>query len=66
MINSLNKYDIAVVKFPFASSIKYKARPAVIILSDLYHKNGRNTVIGTLCKKDRINLDSLLENICFK
>lgn len=112
MINSLNKYDIAVVKFPFASSIKYKARPAVIISSDLYHKNGRDTVIilaissqidtklnfeleitnwkqsgllkpsllkstiatienqyiiqklGTLSKKDRINLNSLLENIC--
>lgn len=45
MINSLNKYDIVVVKFPFASSIKYKARPAVVISTNLYHNNGRNTVI---------------------
>ena len=45
MINSLNKYDIVVVKFPFASSLKYKARPAVIISSDLYHQNGRDTRI---------------------
>jgi len=112
MINSLNKYDIVVVKFPLASSMKYKARPAVIISSDLYHKNERDTAIilaissqvatklhfelnlddwkesgllkpsllkstiatienqyiiqklGTLSKKDRINLNSLLENIC--
>lgn len=29
MIN-FSKYDVVVVKFPFASSLKYKARPAVI------------------------------------
>jgi len=45
MINSLNKSDIIVVKFPFASSLKYKARPAVIISNDNYNKNSRNTYI---------------------
>lgn len=44
MINFL-KYDIVVVKFPFASSLKYKARPAVIISSNLYNKNERETLL---------------------
>ncbi len=44
MINIL-KYDVVVVKFPFASSIKYKARPAVIISSDKYNINKRNTLL---------------------
>ena len=39
------KYDVIVVKFPFASSLKYKARPAVIISSDLYNKTSRETLI---------------------
>lgn len=34
MINFL-KYDVVVVRFPFASSLKYKARPAVVISSDI-------------------------------
>jgi len=41
----LNKYDIVVVRFPFASSLKYKARPAVIISQKDYNQNSRNTVI---------------------
>jgi len=45
MINSLNKYDVIVVKFPFASSMRYKARPAVLISSEDYHRSGRNTSI---------------------
>lgn len=32
------KYDVVVVRFPFASSLKYKARPAVIISSEKYNK----------------------------
>lgn len=39
------KYDVIVVKFPFASSLKHKARPAVIISSDLYNKTSRETLI---------------------
>jgi mRNA interferase MazF len=42
MIN-FSKFDVVVVKFPFASSLKYKARPAVIISSDIYNENSRNT-----------------------
>ena len=45
MTNTLNKYDIVVVKFPFASSLKYKARPAVIISSKEYNLNSRNISI---------------------
>jgi len=39
------KYDVVVVKFPFASSLKYKARPAVIVSSNQYNKNSRDTLI---------------------
>lgn len=44
-MTSFSKYDIVVVKFPFASSIKYKARPAVIVSSDFYNENSRNTFL---------------------
>ncbi|OHE10579.1 MAG: hypothetical protein A2513_06895 [Sulfurimonas sp. RIFOXYD12_FULL_33_39] len=44
MIN-FYKYDVVVVKFPFASSIKYKARPAVIISSNIYNDNKRETLL---------------------
>lgn len=43
MINFL-KYDVVVVRFPFASSLKYKARPAVVISSDIYNENKRETL----------------------
>ena len=39
------KYDVVVVKFPFASSLRYKARPAVIVSSNQYNKNDRDTLI---------------------
>lgn len=39
------KYDVVIVKFPFASSLKYKARPAVIISSDIYNQNKRETLL---------------------
>ena len=45
MINSLDKYDVVVVKFPFASSQKYKARPAVIISNEYYNQNSRETYL---------------------
>jgi len=45
MTNFYNKYDVVVVKFPFASSSKYKARPAVIISSEIYNENKRDTLI---------------------
>jgi mRNA interferase MazF len=39
------KYDVIVVKFPFASSLKYKARPAVVVSSDVYNENKRETLL---------------------
>jgi len=42
---SFSKYDIIVVKFPFASSLKYKARPAIVVSSDLYNENSRETLL---------------------
>jgi len=45
MIDFLDKYDVIVVKFPFASSQKYKARPAVIISNNYYNKNSRGTYL---------------------
>jgi len=44
-MTNFSKYDIVVVKFPFASSKKYKARPAVIISSNFYNENSRNTLL---------------------
>jgi mRNA interferase MazF len=44
-MTDISKYDIVVVKFPFASSLKYKARPALIISSEIYNRNKHNTVL---------------------
>lgn len=44
-MTNFSKYDTIVVKFPFASSLKYKARPAVVLSSELYNDNSRGTVI---------------------
>jgi len=47
IVNMINfsKYDVVVVKFPFASSNKYKARPAVILSSEMYNSNPRGTLL---------------------
>jgi len=44
-MTNISKYDIIVVKFPFASSFKYKARPAVVISSNTYNSNTRDTFL---------------------
>jgi len=44
-MTSILKYDVVIVKFPFASSLKYKARPAVVVSSNLYNTNTRNTLL---------------------
>mgnify|MGYP002635653310 FL=1 len=44
-MTSFSKYDVVVVKFPFASSLKYKARPAIVVSSDLYNENSRETLL---------------------
>ena len=56
------KYDVVVVKFPFASSLKYKARPAVILSSDIYNQNKRETLIILAISSSKENkLDFELE-----
>ena len=42
---SFYKYDVVVVRFPFASSLKYKARPAVVVSSEVYNSSKRDAVI---------------------
>ena len=44
-MTDISKYDVVVVRFPFASSIKYKARPAVIVSSSLYNESKRDTLL---------------------
>jgi mRNA interferase MazF len=44
-MTNISKYDVVIVKFPFASSLKYKARPAVVISSNIYNNSIRNTVV---------------------
>lgn len=52
------KYDIVIVKFPFASSLKYKARPAVVISSPTYNEDGRDTLLILAISS---NVDNKLE-----
>jgi mRNA interferase MazF len=44
-MTAFSKYDIVVVRFPFVSSLKYKARPAVILSSSTYNNESRNSLI---------------------
>ena len=44
-MTDISKFDVVIVKFPFASSLKYKARPAVVISSEIYNENKRDTVL---------------------
>ncbi len=44
-MTNISKYDVVVVKFPFASSLKYKARPALVISSEIYNENERGTLL---------------------
>ena len=44
-MTNILKYDVVVVKFPFASSLKYKARPAIVISSEEYNSNSRSTLL---------------------
>ena len=45
MTNSLSKYDIVVVPFPFTDIERHKARPAVIISNEYYNRHSRNAII---------------------
>ena len=56
------KHDVVIVKFPFASSLKYKARPAVVISSSMYNENSRDTLLILAISGNVINkLDFELE-----
>ncbi len=64
-MTSFYKYDIVVVKFPFASSLKYKARPAVVISSDIYNKNERDTLLIlaiSSSKENKLNFELDIQN----
>ncbi len=61
-MTNFSKYDVVVVKFPFASSLKYKARPAVVLSSDIYNGNKRETLIILAISSSKENkLDFELE-----
>ncbi len=40
-----SRYDVIIVKFPFASSLKYKARPAVVLSDEQYNQNEHHTLL---------------------
>jgi len=64
-MTNISKYDIVIVKFPFASSLKYKARPALIISSETYNTNQRNTtiILAISSKIDtKLNFELSIEN----
>jgi len=67
---SFYKYDVIVVRFLFASSLKYKARLAVVISSTFkasivtIGKDFVLTKLGSLKELDRVNLDKMLKIIC--
>ena len=44
-MTNISKYDVVIAKFPFASSLKYKARPAVVVSSSEYNIHSRNTLL---------------------
>ena len=61
-MTNFSKYDVVVVKFPFASSLKYKARPAVVISSGVYNQNRRGALlIMTISSQLENKLDFELE-----
>ena len=57
-MTSFSKYDIVVVKFPFASSLKYKVRPATIEKDFVISKLGR------LDDSDINQLEKMIGEIC--
>ena len=61
-MTNISKYDIVIVKFPFASSLKYKARPAVVVSSNFYNNSIRETLLIMAISSSKENkLDFELE-----
>ena len=64
-MTNILKYDVVVVKFPFASSLKYKARPAVVISSEIYNNSKRNTLLIlaiSSCLDGKLNFEIDVKN----
>jgi len=64
-MTNILKYDIVIVRFPFASSLKYKARPAVIISSKQYNSNKRETLLImaiSSATSNKLDFEAILEN----
>ena len=64
-MTNFSKYDIVVVRFPFASSLKYKARPAVIISTENFNKGFRKSLLILAISSQvssKIALESSIEN----
>ena len=64
-MTNISKYDVVVVKFPFASSLKYKARPAVVISPEEYNENSRNTLLILAISSntiDKLNLEKVIDS----
>ena len=64
LMTNISKYDVIIVKFPFASSLKYKAKPAVVVSSDLYNEKGRDTLLILAISsnvKNKLNFEVAIE-----
>lgn len=64
-MTNISKYDVVIVKFPFASSLKYKARPAVVVSSNFYNTSIRETLLImaiSSSKENKMDFELELEN----
>lgn len=64
-MTNISKYDVVIVKFPFASSLKYKARPAVVVSSNFYNTSIRETLLIMAIsgsKENKLDFELELEN----
>ena len=64
-MTNILKYDVVIVKFPFASSLKYKARPAVVVSSNEYNSNKRDTLLILAISsafENKLNFEAELED----
>ncbi len=64
-MTNISKYDVVIVKFPFASSLKYKARPAVVVSSNFYNTSIRETLLImaiSSSKENKLDFELELEN----
>ena len=63
-MTNISQYDVIIVKFSYTSSLKYKARPAVVVSSDLYNGKGRDTLLILAISsnvKNKLNFEVAIE-----